>query len=135
MHGFLWSLHKSHHEPREGAFEKNDWFAVFFAAIAITMFAAGAWFGWTPLSWAAAGVTAYGVLYALAHDALVHRRFPFRLTPRGRYLKQLVQAHRLHHAVRGKEGGVSFGFLIPPDVARLRERLRASGVLEAEREA
>ena len=31
MHGFLWSLHESHHRPRAGVFEKNDWFAAIFA--------------------------------------------------------------------------------------------------------
>ena len=32
MHGFLWSLHKSHHSPREGIFELNDLFAFYFCA-------------------------------------------------------------------------------------------------------
>jgi hypothetical protein len=31
MHGFLWVLHKSHHEPRKGAFELNDLFGFIFA--------------------------------------------------------------------------------------------------------
>ena len=26
MHGFLWVLHKSHHQPRHGNFERGDWF-------------------------------------------------------------------------------------------------------------
>ena len=71
-------------------------------------------------------MTLYGVLYFLVHDGLVHRRWPFRYTPRNGYLKRLVEAHRLHHAVSGKEGCVSFGFLYAqrPDV--LRARLKAS---------
>ena len=47
---------------------------------------------------------AYGILYALIHDGLVHRRFASVRSPRGGYLKRLVQAHRLHHAVRGRDG-------------------------------
>ena len=125
MHGFLWSLHRSHHEPRAGWFELNDLFGLVFAAIAIGCFWLGAQPGWTPLWWAAGGVTAYGVLYALVHDGLVHQRWPFRIPPRGRYLKRLYQAHRLHHAVATKEGAVSFGFLAPSDVRRLSAELRA----------
>jgi beta-carotene 3-hydroxylase len=41
------------------------------------------------------------VLYTFVHDGLVHRRFPFAGSPIG-YLKRLVQAHRLHHAVKDK---------------------------------
>jgi beta-carotene 3-hydroxylase len=31
MHGFMWFLHRDHHEPHHGFFEKNDWFAFIFA--------------------------------------------------------------------------------------------------------
>src|SRR5689334_8338465 len=31
MHGFLWSLHRDHHQKEPGFFEKNDWFFVIFA--------------------------------------------------------------------------------------------------------
>lgn len=125
MHGPLWVLHRSHHRPRHGAFEANDLFAVFFAAIAIAMFWLGTDRGWDGLTWAAAGVTGYGVLYALVHDGLVHRRWPFRVVPRHGYLKGLVQAHRLHHAVNDREGAVSFGFLAPQDTRKLARQLKA----------
>ena len=39
MHGPGWFLHKSHHEPRSGAFEANDWYAVIFAAPSIALVA------------------------------------------------------------------------------------------------
>ena len=124
MHGWGWRWHKSHHEPRDGAFEKNDRFAVIFASIAVVLFAVGE--AWSPLWWLAIGVTLYGVLYFLVHDGLVHRRWPFRYAPQRGYLKRLVEAHRLHHAVSGKTGCVSFGFLyaLPTDI--LRARLTAS---------
>ena len=48
------------------------------------------------------GVLAYGIIYTLAHDGLVHQRW-FRYVPRRGYLKRLVQAHHLHHATVGKE--------------------------------
>jgi len=36
----------------------------------------------------------------------------------------LVQAHKLHHATVGKEGGVSFGFVFARDPAKLKAELR-----------
>ncbi len=123
MHGFGWGWHRSHHEPTEGPFETNDLYAVVFAAIAIALFMAGTAL-WPPLFWVATGMTVYGALYFVVHDGLVHQRWPFRRTPRRGYLKRLVQAHRLHHAVEGKDGCVSFGFLYAPPVAVLREELR-----------
>ena len=122
MHGPLWSLHRSHHEPRVGPFELNDLFAFFFAGIAVALFWAGARFGLPALWWAAAGATAYGLVYAFVHDGLVHQRWGFRVVPRSGYAKRLVQAHRLHHATHGRDGGVSFGFLYAPDVRRLKAR-------------
>jgi beta-carotene 3-hydroxylase len=70
-------------------------------------------------------MTAYGFLYFVVHDGMVHGRWPFRYVPRSGYLKRLVQAHRLHHAVEGREGCVSFGFLYAPPVRKLRDALRA----------
>jgi len=45
--------------------------------------------------------------------------------PRRGYARRLVQAHRLHHATLGKEGGVSFGFVFARDPAMLKRELRA----------
>ena len=124
MHGRLWSLHRSHHAEGRHGFEANDWFGVAFAVIAVALFVVGSRPGWRPLWWVAAGMTAYGVLYAVVHDGLVHRRLPFFKTPRSGYLGRLAQAHHLHHATHGKEGAVSFGFLFAPDPDRLRADLR-----------
>jgi beta-carotene 3-hydroxylase len=70
-------------------------------------------------------MTAYGFLYFVAHDGLVHRRWPFHYVPRSGYLKRLYQAHRMHHAVTGREGAVSFGFLYAPPVEELKKALHA----------
>lgn len=123
MHGWGWGWHKSHHEPRTGWFEKNDLYAVVFAGVAIVLIALGN-AGYSPLEWIGAGMTAYGMLYFLAHDGLVHRRWPFHYVPRSGYLKRLYQAHLMHHAVQGREGCVSFGFLIAPPIPTLRRQLR-----------
>lgn len=124
MHKAGWAWHKSHHEPRSSLFEKNDLYALVFAAISIVLFIAG---GFVPaLWWVGLGMVAYGLFYALLHDVLVHRRIRLPLQPRRGYLKRLVQAHRLHHAVRDREGAVSFGFLYAPPVATLVHQLRAN---------
>ena len=123
MHGWGWGWHRSHHEPREGWFEKNDLYAVVFAGLAIVLIALGTAGRW-PLQWVGAGMTLYGFLYFLAHDGLVHRRWPLRYVPRSGYLKRLYQAHRMHHAVEGREGCVSFGFLYAPSVKALKAELQ-----------
>ena len=123
MHGPGWAWHKSHHEAGDALFERNDLYAVLFALLSVALFAGGSL--WEPLWWIGAGTVAYGLLYALVHDGLVHRRFPLGRSPRRGYLKRLVQAHRLHHAVREREGAVSFGFLYARPVPHLLERLRA----------
>lgn len=128
MHGWGWALHKSHHEPRTGMFEKNDWYAVIFAAPAIALIAGGVFAGVPALIWVGAGITMYGAIYAGFHDVLVHRRIRHGWNPRSRYLKRIVQAHRLHHAVESKHGTVSFGFLWAPPVRDLLAELESRGV-------
>lgn len=122
MHGWAWGWHKSHHEPHHDTLEKNDLFAVVFAGVAIAMFAVGNWLWW-PLTWIGLGVTIYGGLYFFFHDGLVHQRWPFKYIPRKGYLKRVYQAHRLHHAVEGKDGCVSFGFVYAEPVDKLVKQL------------
>ncbi|MDO9336557.1 MAG: beta-carotene hydroxylase [Caulobacter sp.] len=126
MHGWGWIWHRSHHEPRTGHFELNDLFAVVFAAPAII----GIYLGVHGTPWmlpVGLGITTYGAIYFLFHDGLVHRRFPMPKA-RSAYWKRLIQAHRFHHAVHTKDGAVSFGFLLAPDVRKLKARLAAQGV-------
>ena len=129
MHGFGWAWHRDHHEPHNGALETNDLFGLVGAALSIALFALGSpWVmganAWWPGTWLGLGVLGYGVIYTLVHDGLVHQRW-FRYVPRRGYLKRLVQAHNLHHATIGKEGGVSFGFVLARDPTRLGRELAA----------
>ena len=128
MHGFDWAWHRDHHEPHAGVLEKNDLYALVGAAMSISMFALGSPLvmgerAWEPGTWIGLGVLIYGVIYTLIHDGLVHQRY-FRWVPRRGYARRLVQAHRLHHATVGKEGGVSFGFVLARDPAVLKRELR-----------
>ncbi len=123
MHGPGWALHKSHHRPG-GQLEANDLYALIFAAPSILLIHGGMERGWGEWAvWLGAGIAAYGFIYFGFHDVVVHRRIGHRFVPRSRYMKRIVQAHRLHHAVEEREGAVSFGFLWAPPPERLKARL------------
>lgn len=122
MHGWGWAWHRDHHEPHDNVLEKNDLFAVVFGTIVFFMFLIG-YFVSEVLWWTAFGITLYGLIYTLVHDGLVHQRY-FRWVPKSGYAKRLVQAHKLHHATIGKEGGVSFGFVWARDPAKLKAELK-----------
>lgn len=111
MHGFLWSLHKSHHEPRHGIFEKNDFFFLFYASIAMVLM----YFGWENLDfrfWMGIGVTAYGWTYFILHDVFIHRRGKWLDKLDSRYFRAMRKAHKVHHKKMGKEDGEEFGLLL-----------------------
>lgn len=121
MHGPGWFLHHSHHRRREGRFELNDLYALIFALPSILLLYGGVEAGlgdWA--TWIGAGIAAYGAIYFIFHDVIVHQRLPHRYVARSTYMKRIVQAHRLHHATESKHGSVSFGFIWapPPDVLK-----------------
>jgi beta-carotene 3-hydroxylase len=128
MHGFGWAWHRDHHEPHDNALEKNDLYGIVGAVMSISMFALGSPLvlgdsAWPPATWVGLGILIYGVIYTLVHDGLVHQRY-FKYVPKRGYAKRLVQAHKLHHATIGKEGGVSFGFVFARDPVTLKQELK-----------
>ena len=126
MHGVGWAWHRDHHEPHSKALERNDLYAVVFGCVVMALFLVG--LRWSPaLWWVAVGITVYGAIYTVIHDGIVHQRW-FRWVPKRGYAKRLVQAHSLHHATIGKEGGVSFGFVWAPDPQRLKAELKRQRV-------
>ena len=124
MHGFGWVWHCSHHSSRTGPFELNDLFAVVFASPAIVAIYFGV-HGAPLLLPIGLGITAYGAVYAMFHDGLVHRRYWTPLSSKSRFWKRLIQAHRIHHAVTTKRGCVSYGFLLAQPVRKLKAQLAA----------
>lgn len=127
MHGPGWFLHESHHRVRSGVFEKNDLYALIFALPSIALLWGGVdaeWGSWS--IWVGAGIAAYGIIYLGFHDVIVHRRIRHGYVPRSRYIRRIMQAHRIHHATESKEGSVSFGFLWAPKLATLKRRLARS---------
>ena len=125
MHGPGWFLHASHHRPRLGSFEANDLYALIFALPSIALIWLGVQGGWGNMATAmGAGIAAYGMIYFVFHDALVHQRVPNRYVPRSSWMKRITQAHRLHHAVDSRKGAVSFGFIYAPPVPVLKRQLQ-----------
>ncbi|MEM8663802.1 MAG: sterol desaturase family protein [Pseudomonadota bacterium] len=135
MHGRLgWGWHRSHHEEGEGWWERNDLYGVVFAVFSAILIFAGTQGGVWPFVQIGIGFIVYGLLYYVVHDGLVHQRWPFRYVPKRGYAKRLVQAHKLHHAVDGREGCVSFGFLYAPQIAALKAQLKENASAKKRRE-
>ncbi|WNO55215.1 sterol desaturase family protein [Stakelama saccharophila] len=128
MHGPGWFLHASHHRPRRGRWERNDLYGVIFAIPSIVLLLGGVQLGWWPgWAWIGAGIAGYGAIYFGFHDVIVHQRLQHRYLPRSAYMRRIVQAHRLHHAVETKHGAVSYGFLWAPRPEKLKAELRRRG--------
>lgn len=111
MHGFLWSLHRDHHEPHNGIFQLNDLFALVFAVPSFFMILSDTLWQMPAVGTAGYGIMAYGIVYFLVHEAIIHRRFRF-IRGRGPYFRALIVAHTQHHRVSTKEGATSFGMLM-----------------------
>ena len=110
MHGFLWIWHKSHHEPREGAFELNDLFGFMFAIPSVWLIVAGA----AEYDWrffAGLGIALYGLAYFMVHDVFVHQRVKWLRSTDNPYFHAMGMTHYHHHTFHGKEGSEAFGFL------------------------
>lgn len=109
MHGVLWNLHKSHHEPGKGL-EKNDLFGLFFASISFILIMIG--FDHSNYYfWAGLGISLYGVAYFIFHDIIVHRRIPIPIRINSPHMHKIIRAHKIHHKTNSKKGGKYYGFL------------------------
>jgi beta-carotene 3-hydroxylase len=128
MHGWGWFLHESHHRARTGMFELNDLYGVIFAIPSIVLIFMGLQGDWgIGAFWIGLGIAGYGAIYFGFHDVIVHKRLNHRYLPKSAYMKRIIQAHRLHHAVETKEGTVSFGFLWAPKPEDLKAELNRRG--------
>ena len=124
MHGVGWTLHRSHHRRVATRFEANDVFPVVFAAIVCIGLAIGFNVdGWSALLAVGAGVTVYGIAYALVHDGYIHRRLGLFGDWRPAPLERLADAHALHH----RFNDAPYGMLVPVVPDRVRQRAGASG--------
>ncbi len=111
MHGFLWYLHRDHHQVEPGFFEKNDAFFVIFAVPSMLLIYFGTF---DQVWWMQAigfGIMLYGFAYFMVHDVIIHQRFKWFTRSNNRYVRAIRWAHKMHHKHLNKEQGESFGML------------------------
>lgn len=115
MHGFLWMLHKDHHDhSNAGPLEKNDYFFFIFALPTIALMYYGSLNDFNYLFYTGLGIMLYGLAYFFVHDIFIHQRMKFMTHTRNRYFLALRRAHKQHHKHVRKENGECFGFLYVP---------------------
>lgn len=113
MHGFLWYLHKDHHQVEPGFFEKNDSFFLIFAMPSAYCFITGSIYNDFRF-FIGLGILLYGICYFLVHDVIIHQRFKWLRDWDNTYVRGIRRAHKIHHKHLGKEHGENFGMLIVP---------------------
>lgn len=113
MHGFLWYLHRDHHQGHDGFFEKNDAFFLIFAVPSAYCFVTGIINSDFRL-FVGIGIALYGFAYFLVHDVIIHQRFKWLRNLDNDYIKAIRRAHKIHHKHLGKEQGENFGMLVVP---------------------
>jgi beta-carotene 3-hydroxylase len=138
MHGVLEGLHRSHHRNAAAHFarktpEPNDAFPLAFAIIVVGGLAVG--FNVSGFTWLLpllVGVTAYGVVYTVIHDGIIHGRIKWMKRQRSAWATSLGTAHREHHRSNGEPYGMLFPWLtlrgVRPHVQSSRSGLRPSHV-------
>ncbi|MEM9547559.1 MAG: fatty acid hydroxylase [Bacteroidota bacterium] len=115
MHGWLWSWHADHHNPKmkEGFFEKNDLFFLVFAIPSMACYFLGSFVpSLRILFFVGIGISIYGLIYFLIHDVYIHQRFKWFRQLDSKYSRAILRAHGDHHSIQEKEGCTSFGLLI-----------------------
>lgn len=115
MHGFLWFLHRDHHDhSNESSLEKNDYFFVIFAIPTIVLMYLGSLENFNYLFFIGLGIMLYGMAYFFIHDIFIHQRIKFLAKTKSPYFLALRRAHKQHHKHLGKDYGECFGFLYVP---------------------
>jgi len=112
MHGFLWYLHKDHHQAEPGFFEKNDAFFIIFAVPSIFLIFFGTYEEVWWMQSVGFGIMAYGAAYFIVHDVIIHQRFKWFTRSNSKYIRAIRWAHKMHHKHLDRHDGESFGMLI-----------------------
>ena len=112
-HGFLWSVHSTHHKHHESVFEWNDIFGIFnalvFAPLTIhyhSVFTSEQTMGTASRLGILVGISLCGVSYIIIHDGLYHHRFPCKFLCYIPLFRRTANLHSIHHT---KNMGPPFG--------------------------
>lgn len=111
MHGWLWVLHKDHHQKTPDFFEKNDAFFLIFASPSILLFFFGSRGELNWMFYIGLGILLYGIAYFMIHDVVIHQRFKWFSRSNNKYIRTIRRAHKMHHKHLGRHHGESFGML------------------------
>jgi beta-carotene 3-hydroxylase len=112
MHGFLWYLHRDHHQPSPGIFEKNDLFFLIFAIPSWLCIMLGLQQQHYLVAAIGFGIALYGLGYFIVHEVIIHQRLKWFSRSNNHYIRSIRWAHKMHHKHMGKEEGESFGMLL-----------------------
>ncbi len=130
-HGPLWLAHRSHHRERiggePGGLVANDALSAAHAPVAMALILAGILVDGTAgqvMLGVGLGMTAFGALYVVFHDGMVHGRLPVAWLLRWRPMVALRAAHEQHH----RTNGAPYGFFASPVVMRARRAGDAEAV-------
>jgi beta-carotene 3-hydroxylase len=129
MHGFLWYLHKDHHQVQPGFFEKNDAFFIIFAIPSMALIFFGTYDGIWWMQAIGFGIMAYGAAYFLVHDVIIHQRFKWFTRSNNSYIRAIRWAHKMHHKHLDRFQGESFGMLLV--AKKYRDKIRRDRKLMA----
>jgi beta-carotene 3-hydroxylase len=111
MHGFLWYLHKDHHQVEPGFFENNDAFFIIFALPSMLLIGFGTFNHHWWMQSIGFGIMAYGFAYFMVHDVIIHQRFKWFTRSNNKYVRAIRWAHKMHHKHLDRHEGESFGML------------------------
>lgn len=111
MHGFLWCLHRDHHQPTGAAVEKNDSFFFIFAIPSWLCIMLGLMRGNYAVAAIGFGIALYGLAYFIVHEVIIHQRIKWFSRSNHMYIRAIRRAHKMHHKHLNKTHGESFGML------------------------
>jgi beta-carotene 3-hydroxylase len=113
-HGPLWVIHRTHHRDlihtgKPQGLVLNDLLSATHAPVSMALIVYGALANGTLPAvalGAGLGMTAYGALYVLFHDGMVHHRLPVTALERVPMFAAMKHAHAVHH----KTNAAPYGF-------------------------
>ncbi len=115
MHGWLWVLHRDHHQKSPtDLLEHNDLFFLIFALPGIACLLVGLRGHFNAYFWIGLGISLYGMAYFVVHDVFIHQRIAFIRSTNSVYLQGIRRAHKAHHKHLQKGEGECFGMLWVP---------------------
>ena len=112
MHGFLWYLHKDHHQvDKNKILQKNDAFFLIFAIPSAILIIYGIE-NFSYLLYIGIGIALYGLAYFVVHEIIIHQRVKILNRIDNKYIRAIRFAHKVHHKKLEKENSDSFGMLL-----------------------